>query len=84
MVSHNDPLIVCLASTGGVCYALCRTCGAHSPVVGNSAEALALLDDGGSARACYLQMPLFDKAFAEEAFAEKAHTEQERVWPGAA
>ena len=77
MVSHNDPLIVAPASTAGVCYALCRACGAHSPVVEEPNEALALLDGGASSRACYLQTPLFDKA---------AHTEQEeeRVWPGAA
>lgn len=76
MASHRDPVIVGVASTEGVYYALCRACGAHSPVVEESIEALALLDRRDSARACYLQGPLFEKA---------AHTRQEeRVWPGAA
>lgn len=75
MTSHRDPIIVGVASTEGVYYALCRTCGAHSPVVAGSENALALLDCSANAQACYLQRPLFEKA---------EHTREERPWPAAA
>lgn len=72
---HRNPVIVCPASTEGVYYALCRTCGAHSPVVTDTKEALVLLECGAQAHACCLQMPLFALATA---------TEKERLWPAAA
>lgn len=75
MASHRDPIIVGTASTEGVYYALCRACGAHSPVVEDRDKALALLDTSDNARACYLQRPLFEKA---------EHTREERPWPAAA
>ena len=75
MVSHRDPIIVGTASTEGVYYALCRSCGTYSPVVEDREKALDLLDTSDNAQGCYLQRPLFEKA---------EHSREERQWPGAA
>ena len=76
MVSHRDPVIVATATTRGVYYAICYACGAHSPVVGDSEQALALLDGEAGAHACYLQRPLFDKA--------TRFRREEKIWHAAA